>query len=208
MPGRETRVGERALADFDELLDALVQAIAPLCTMPFAFFGHSLGAFVAFELAHLMRANDHVPDGPVKLIVSGQRAPHVPDRSTPLYHLPDAEFIDALQTRYNAIPAEVVGNPQMLGMLLPMLRADFTLHDTYQCAEGAPLDCPIVAFGGDADPETNEDELQAWRLHTSATFTATLFAGGHFFIRTAREAVLAALGDELTALERESPTCR
>lgn len=199
LPGREARVGEAPLADLDQVVMSLVDALEPLSDIPFVFFGHSLGAFLAFELARELR--DEQRPGPAHLIVSGQRAPHRPNALPPCFHLPDAEFVEELQRRYDAIPAVVRDNPQIMQLLLPTLRADFTMHDTYEYVAGSPLTCPIASFGGDRDSEVAAHELAEWQACTSGAFTSRVFTGGHFYIRTAQDALLQAIAELLTPLQ-------
>lgn len=198
LPGRETRIAEAPIADIDEVILDLLDAMAPLDPRPFAFFGHSLGAFLAFEVAREL--HDRRLPGPGHLIVSGQRAPHLPNALPVLYNLPEASFVEQLQDRYNAIPAVVLESPQLMAALLPMLRADFTMHDTYDYVEGPPLECPIAAFGGDQDPEATELDLIAWKRYTTSEFRSRVFPGGHFYVRTAQAAILATVSDLLTPL--------
>src|SRR5205085_7159896 len=121
--------------------------LSPLLRPPFAFFGHSLGALIAFELARIL------PVPPSHLFVSSSRAPQLPRRSSPLYQLPDAEFLTAMQTRYQALPAVVLADREVLTHFLTILRADFTLFDTYQHRPGKPLSSPITVYGGEEDRE-------------------------------------------------------
>ena len=157
-----------------------------------------LGTPVAFELARRLRAEG--APAPTHLFVSGHRAPQLPNPRSPLAHLPDAEFLDELRTRYDGVPAEVLRHPDLMALLLPCLRADLALVEDYRCRTEEPLACPIAAYGGEDDPVANEAELAAWQLQTCGVFTLTRFAGTHFFIRSAREELLAALARELTSV--------
>jgi medium-chain acyl-[acyl-carrier-protein] hydrolase len=198
LPGRETRMAEPPLSSIDEVVLDLVDALAFVSNVPFVFFGHSLGAFIAFELARELEARGG--PRPVQVIVSGQRAPHLPNALPVLYDLPDSEFLDALQRRYNAIPDVVRESPDLLQALVPMLRSDFTMHDCYEYVPSAPLTCPIAAFGSDHDPEATPSGLEAWRQHTSAAFSMKVFSGGHFYIQTEQHAVLSVLNELLAPL--------
>ncbi len=198
LPGRENRLREPAYTRFAEMMDATVQVLRPHLDMPFALFGHSMGALIAFELARRLRAEG--APAPAHLFVSGHRAPQLPNPRAPLAHLPDAEFLDELRTRYDGVPTEVLRHPDLMALLLPCLRADLALVEDYRCRAEEPLACPISVYGGEDDPVANEAELAAWRAQTRGAFTLTRFAGTHFFIRSAREELLAALARELAAV--------
>jgi len=195
LPGREARLREMPFTKLRELCETLAQAIVPYLDKPFAFFGHSLGAFIAFELIRQLR-RENCPM-PLRLFVSGSRAPQLPNLEPPVYHLPDDELIREVNQRYGGIPAEVLKNAEMLEMLLPMLRADFAMHDTYVYRDDLPLDCPISCFGGQQDSSTPVTPLEAWRDQTRNTFALQMFAGDHFFIRSARMPLLQAIREQL-----------
>src|SRR5262249_61728197 len=115
--------------------------------------------------------------GPARLFVSASRAPQRPRRSPPLYQLGDDEFLTAVQARYQPLPAVVLRDPELLGLFLPALRADFTLFDTYAYRPGEPLACPVSAFGGLADAGVPADDLAAWREQTRGDFRQRLLPG-------------------------------
>jgi medium-chain acyl-[acyl-carrier-protein] hydrolase len=198
LPGRENRLREPAYTRFGDLMDATFRVLRPHLDMPFALFGHSMGALIAFELARRLRA-EGAPT-PAHLFVSGHRAPQLASPRSPLAHLPDAEFLAELRDRYDGVPAEVLRHPDLMALLLPCLRADLALVEDYRCHEEEPLACPISAYGGEDDPVANEAELAAWQVQTRGGFTLTRFAGTHFFIRSAREDLLAALSRELASV--------
>jgi len=195
LPGRETRLREEPFTDVPGVVRTLAQALAPRLTVPFAFFGHSLGAFIGFELARELRKQN--AGVPIHMFVSGQRAPQIPAPLPPLYQLPDGEFIEAMQRRYNGIPAVVRQSVELMQVLLPLLRADFTMNDTYAYVDDRPLDCPISCFGGQQDPETTKETLAAWGRQTRGAFALKMFPGGHFFLESARALLLQALIDDL-----------
>jgi medium-chain acyl-[acyl-carrier-protein] hydrolase len=202
LPGRESRLREPAFKQLGPLVDALVPQLLPLLDRPYALFGHSMGAMIAFETARRLRGRKVA--GPQHLFVSGRRAPQLPpkgERRT--YDLPEAEFIEELG-RLNGTPREVLEHPELLELLLPILRADFSICQTYAYAPGEPLDIPITAFGGVEDQDVGRARLEAWREQTSGAFKLHLIPGDHFFINSARARVCHLLTDELNALVRRS----
>ena len=178
---KETPIGE-----LRRLVAELGEAIEPSLDRPVALFGHSIGGLIAFELAREMRRRHGVE--PVHLFVSGCPAPQIPDND-PLYDLPVDEFLDRMR-RFNGTPREVVEHPEMMELVLPALRADFSLRDTYVHATESPLRCAISAFGGMEDGCVGTEKLEEWSEHTSEVFQLCLFQGDHFFLRTAQAAVV------------------
>ncbi len=189
LPGRENRITEPPLNRLHKVVNILSRIMVPYYDAPFAFYGHSLGAKIAFELTRTLRREKGLL--PTHLLVSGARAPNIPEPS-PLHHLSDADFIEGLR-RYSAMPEEVLQNNDLMQIFLPVLRADFCLDETYEYREDAPMACPVTAFGGREDSEANQEELQAWRQHTTAQFACHMFPGDHFFIKESRQAVLNAI---------------
>ncbi len=198
LPGRETRLREAPLTQVRALCAILAEAMKPYLDRPFAFFGHSLGALIAFELIReLRRAAQPLPS---KLFVSGARAPQLPSLEPPVYHLPDDELLQEVNQRYGGIPAEILQNAEMLEMMLPMLRADFAMHDTYVYHDDLPLDCPILCFGGQQDASTPITHLEAWRDQTRNHFALQMFGGDHFFIRSSRTPLLQAVSAHINQI--------
>ena len=194
-PGRETRINEPAIDDWMCLVRELSDAIAPYLDRPYALFGHSLGGLICFELAREVRRRFDVE--PIHLFVSGSAAPQLPD-TDPMSDLPEAEFLDRVR-EMKGTPPEVMRHPELRTLIVPILRADFSLRDTYQYRVESPLACPISAFGGMHDDGVGYDELEGWHEHTSARFQVRLFQGDHFFLRTAQAAVLEAVTEALTS---------
>jgi medium-chain acyl-[acyl-carrier-protein] hydrolase len=188
LPGRESRLKEAPFKELPTLVRAAATALSPALDVPFVFFGHSLGALVAFELARDLRRNLGVV--PRHLIVSGRRAPQLPERFPPLGHLPDRDFVAEICRRYDGIPQPVLQNTELLSLLLPGLRADFALNENYMYRSEDPFPCPFSALGGSEDPTVNPDELAAWREHTTGPFRQHLFPGNHFFLQSARKELL------------------
>lgn len=195
LPGREGRLREAPFTRIEPLIDAATEALRPYLDLPFAMFGHSMGALVAFELARRFRDDRGIT--PTHLFVSGRRAPQLPARHPAITHLPDDEFVKEIRRRYNGIPDEVLRHPDLLALLLPGLRADLSVIEAYAHRPGSPLGCPIAAFGGLADPEATEAELVGWRQQTTGALSVRMFPGGHFFVQSAHEELMRILTDEL-----------
>ncbi|WP_420643176.1 thioesterase II family protein [Candidatus Leptofilum sp.] len=186
LPGRETRFLERPYQTIESLLDDLTTAIRPLLNKPFAFFGHSLGALVGFELARRLRQDGVVPR---QLFVSGYGAPHLLVKLPPMHHLDDVAFVAALR-ELDTVPTAVLENEELLGLLLPMLRADFAVYEGYIYYKEPPLSCPIIILGGEADPLVPAENLAAWATHTTQPGEMHLIPGGHFYLQGQETAVL------------------
>lgn len=205
LPGRGTRISEPLESNHDTLFEGLADAVALLVSGPFALFGHSMGAVVAFEVARRVRARSGVE--PVHLFASAYRGPHLPNRTRPLYNLSVDAFVCGLQ-KFNGMPEEVLNDVEVMDVMLPILRADFTVTDTYQCRADRPFSCPITVFGGAGDNTVTLDEMVAWRIHTTGRSVVKLFPGDHFFLNTSlsqlgREIVID-LSTHLRSLERSS----
>ena len=197
MPGREERFVEPPLRDLDSVLRHLVSAIEPLLDRPFVFFGHSLGALVAFELTRSLRSLGRPM--PAHLFVSGRRAPSIPIGRRAFHDLPDDELIEELR-QLNGASEALLQNDELMALVLPTLRADFAIHDTYVYRQQAALDVPFTVFGGLDDIATTTDNLSAWETLTARGASLSLFRGGHFFIEEVRGEVLSAIGRVLLHL--------
>jgi acyl transferase domain-containing protein/surfactin synthase thioesterase subunit len=195
LPGREDRFGEPPLTRLSTLIQRLVPLLDQELQIPFALFGHSLGGLICFELARELR-KQNLPC-PVHLLVSGCRAPQIPDLDLPIHRLDDPQFLEALR-RLNGTPEEVLKNPELMRLFLPALRADFALLETYFYATQAPLACPISVFGGAQDSKVSQAQLAAWRDQTLADFTLTMFPGDHFFLHTAQPLLLPAIAEKIS----------
>lgn len=198
-PGREGRIGEPAFRHVEPLVEALAAALPddPGEGLPFAFFGHSMGTLIAYELARLLRRQG-CPE-PARLLVSAHRAPQQPPREDPIHDLPEPEFRQRLR-ELNGTPEAVLEHPELMELLGPLLRADFALNETYVQAPGEPLACPITAFGGDADPDVTVDDLRLWAECTTGPFHLHVYPGDHFFLHhDAGLALRRQIARELTA---------
>jgi medium-chain acyl-[acyl-carrier-protein] hydrolase len=194
LPGRGTRLMELPFSRLSLLVEALAEAILPLLDKPFAFFGHSLGSLVSFELARELRAKHQAR--PVRLFVSAGPAPQIPHRGLPIHNLPEREFAAELR-RLNGTPAELLDHRELMDIVIPSLRADFALYESYRYLAGPPLNCPISTFGGLSDQKVSHRDLEAWRDQTTVSFSIRMFPGDHFFLKTTQPQLLRALSQEL-----------
>lgn len=179
LPGRGSRFEEVPYRQIAPLITALAEVILPRMDRPCAFFGHSMGSIIAYELAQHLKQTAGV--SLCHLFVSGRGAPHLPRRSTPIYNLPEMEFLEELR-QLNGTPEEVFDDRELLQLLIPLLRADFELIETYRFAGHSPLECPITAIGGLSDVEITREDIEAWSDHTASDFSAHMLPGDHFFI--------------------------
>ncbi len=194
LPGHEGRFREPAFTRLTPLVDALAEALLPALDRPFAFFGHSMGALIAFELARRLH-RDGRPT-PRHLFLSARAAPQL-HRPDPCHNLPEPLFREHLR-RLGGTPPEVLEHPELMKLLLPMLRADFAVCETYVHQPDEPLGCPITAFGGLDDPLPRREQLEGWRAHTRAGFRLHMLPGNHFFLHSAEPRLLQVLSEELT----------
>lgn len=183
LPGRGKQIQLPPYSKIEPLVDAIASVIHPYLDKPFAFFGHSMGGLVSFELTRLLRKKYSI--SPLHLFISGRRAPHIPDAEPPLYNLPDSDFIDELR-HLNGTPKAVLENAELMQLFLPILRADFAVLETYIYTPEPTLECPITVFGGLQDSKVSCDVLQAWQEHTKAAFALHMFPGDHFFMHSAQ----------------------
>ena len=195
LPGRGSRSREAPMTQMLPLVQALARQL-PLDSRerPFAFFGHSLGARVGFELVRSLRRQGR--SLPAHLFVSACAAPQQP-LGRPLHMLPKAAFLAELQRR-NGIPPAVLAQPELLDLLLPLLRADLMVLETAVYHNEPPLDCAITAFGGLEDPIVSREALEGWGEQTSGPFKTIFFAGDHFFLRTAEGQLMQAIDTAVT----------
>ena len=193
LPGRGSRITEPPFTELNPLVRAAAQALAPHLDKPFAFFGHSMGALVGFELARRLR-RDHGPQ-PVRLFVSGRCSPQTL-RDPFACDLPDSDFQEMLR-RYNGTPEEVLEDSELMELVLPVVRADFAVCKSYVYTAEPPFSFPVTAFGGLEDREVSRDCIAGWREHTTGPFVLRMLPGDHFFLNTSRSLLLEALSKEL-----------
>lgn len=198
LPGREWRRQEAPHLRVDSLLDALFDALpSDWFDRPYVLFGYSMGAVLAFEFAR--RARRFALRGPQMLVAAACRAPQLMRTAVKIYDLPDAQFVETMR-RFGGTPEIVLSDPELLSLVLPVLRADFELLDAYGYAAEAPFEFPIIVYGGTRDAHATRADLASWRAHTNSEFNLRLFNGGHFFINESREQLLRTLAADLLLL--------
>lgn len=202
LPGRGRRFGEIAISSLDRMSDQLVEEIRHLEDMPLAFFGHSNGALIAFDVARKMQARGM--KGPQLLMLSAKKPPHLLSENK-MHLLPDDALISELRT-YNATPEEVLNTPELMEIFLPVLRADFALSETYHHDNDYRYSGRMLVFGGDSDRNIGKEDLFGWSEYATGDAPVRLFTGGHFFIHSNRRELLRVVRLELAALQwRQSP---
>ena len=198
LPGRGSRLLESRYTDVSQLIPAILQEIAPYADKPILLFGHSMGALLSLELAHQL---EELQPGVLQhVFVSAYRAVHLPSRRNQSRHLlPDHEFKELLR-RLNGTPEELLDNQELMDMILPIMRADMQLCDTYLYQDRGPLPCGITVFGGRMDQEVSEAQLVAWKDHTNKDFKLHMLPGDHFFIHSQEEALIGLVRQETLKL--------
>jgi len=194
LPGRGTRLREKPFLGLLPLVEHLGEALEPYLDRPFVFFGHSMGALIAFELSRLLRREGRTL--PVHLFVSGHRAPHLPSKHRPIHSLPEREFVQELRN-LEGTPEAVLENEELMELLSPVLRADFSVCETYYYHDEEPLSCPITAFGGTEDTDVDRSMLEPWKLHTTGAFRLHMLPGNHFFLQTSEAQLLRLVAEVL-----------
>lgn len=194
LPGRASRLNEQAYVRMAPLVEAIAGLLPPLLDTPFAFFGHSMGALIAFELSRFLFLQQRLQ--PEVLLVSGRASPQIPNHRLISYNLPEPALIEELH-RLQGTPPEVLQHKELMNLMLPLLRADFELVQTYDYVPGDRLRCPVVAFGGTGDREVSSESLSAWAELTDARFALNMLQGDHFFLKESRKSLLALIASEL-----------
>jgi medium-chain acyl-[acyl-carrier-protein] hydrolase len=194
LPGRETRFSEPPYVRLKPLVQALADVIVPQLNSQFAFFGHSMGALIGFELTReLRRRHCRLP---TQLYVSAYPAPQVPASDPPIHFLPDDDFLAELRQLNDALD-ETLQHAELRPLLLLTLRADYAVCETYSYEVEPPLNCSIVTFGGLQDDGVTREELESWREQTSQAFSLRMVPGDHFFIHRNQSLFLRTLAYDL-----------
>ncbi|MDH6142640.1 surfactin synthase thioesterase subunit [Kitasatospora sp. GP30] len=176
-PGRQDRRSEKSIEDIGEYADRIHEVLLAEADRPTALYGHSMGAILAFEVACRLEASGHAP---LAVIASGRRAPATHREEN--VHQRDNQGIVTELRRLSGTHTELLGDDEILQMILPALRSDYTAVERYICPAERTVNCPILALTGDQDPRTSLDEAKAWDRHTTGRFELEVLSGGHFFI--------------------------
>ncbi len=194
LPGRGSRIADPPFTDLQALVEALSHGLVDSLDRPFAIFGHSMGALIGFELArHLRRTGRR---SPVMLCAASCRAPQLTGSFPAISHLPPYLMLESLQRRYGT-GADLVENDELMQLMLPVIRADFSICETYSYVEREPLDCPIAAYGGTADTTVDVVALDAWETQTTDAFLRHAIVGDHFFPIGSKSDLLQILSEDL-----------
>lgn len=196
LPGRERRIMESPIDCLPDLVGNLVRAMESLLDKPFFLFGHSMGALIAYELARQLQRRG--APTPRHLFISAYRSPDRASRNKQLHALSDTEFMAKLR-RYGGTPGELLRNPEARELFLPMLRADFKLHETHVFRKGPPLLCPITTLVGAHDRIVSATEMRGWAEKTARSCNQTVISGGHFFLYESRNEVFSLLQTHINA---------
>lgn len=198
LPARQERLMESGVTSVERIVDAVDAALAALPPLPTAFYGHSFGGLVAYEVTRRLAALQRAP---FALVVGGRRAPHLPRRESDLSGLPDSAFISRLDEVYaSTLGATVRENPDLLALVMPSLRADFTAFEAYVPVERSPLHVPVTVLRGLNDARVTESDAAGWQQSTSRHLVVHTVDAGHFFLEShgswamarTREALVAA----------------
>ncbi|MGD9898781.1 MAG: thioesterase II family protein [Calditrichaceae bacterium] len=196
IPGRGQRINEPLRGRIETLVAELSPEIKNSIDRPFAIFGHSLGAIIGFEIAHHLKINYGLK--PVHLFLSGTKAPQLQSDKKLIYNLPDAEFLAEIK-KLNGTPAEVFEHQDLLKLIIPILRADFKLCETYSYEARIPLDCPISVLGGLQDPHLDKKMLESWSTQTNGPFFLRMFPGDHFYLNDHQQILLSTITRDINA---------
>jgi medium-chain acyl-[acyl-carrier-protein] hydrolase len=196
LPGRAARLGEPAINSMSALIERLHHILRPLMNVPYGFFGHSVGACMAYEAARQLRApNDRTA---AHLFVSAHASPKGASfNRLPAHPWSDSELVTILH-RFGGTPAAIMQRPELIAALLPALRADLTLAAGYAVDAPAPIACPISAFGG-IDDLSHSSDLDSWRICTRETFRTFIFPGDHFYFWPEADALAGEIVNDLRA---------
>ncbi|NJL88036.1 MAG: thioesterase [Leptolyngbyaceae cyanobacterium SM1_1_3] len=194
-PGRESRLMQAPFTRMAALIHVLASVLLPVCDRPFAFWGNNLGALVSFELARYWYYRDLAC--PKHLFLANCSAPHLLQHQVQKHLLSEADFITALHS-YSNIPDTLLQDPKLLKRMLPVLRADFAILETYQYRSGWALPCPISVFGNEQQTaEVTYDSLAAWEIHTQSHFKLRHLKGDRLALETQSAQILAAMNEDL-----------
>ena len=199
LPGRGSRFGEPLIDDLQRASDYIADALLKdhLFCAPYAFFGHSMGGLLAFEVAQKLGP----ASGLIHFFASGCQAPHIGTDQNPISGLTDSQFLETVIKRYEGIPQALLQEPELLKILLPIMRADIRMVETYAYKTGFEFNCPITVMSGKDDLRATPELLSGWEQHTRQRFEKIEFKGGHFFLQTQASDVLKQIRQKLSAYD-------
>ena len=200
LPGRETRLKEAPYTNARSLVRAMGRALLPYLDRPFCFFGHSMGALLAFELAREIRREYAL--SPRHIFVSGRRAPTTARQNKIIHNLPEKDFIESLRELNGTLPP-ALEHLELVQLLLPMLKADFAICETHEYQPEEPLNCSISAFGGLEDTHVRREHMESWREQTTGDFKLRMLPGTHFFVHESQDVLLQILFRELHSIRNK-----
>ena len=194
-PGRQDRRREPLLGSVADYVAAIAPLLAAEPELPTVYFGHSMGAVLAFETAHVLAGTSGAPRA---LVASGRRAPatHRDER----VHQRDDDGVLAELRQLNGTQMDLLGDEEVLRMAMPAIRGDYRVIETYPATPDRVVECPITVLVGDNDPKTTVAEADRWREHTSGAFRIRTFPGGHFYLASHQAEVNRELATTLTAV--------
>jgi len=201
LPGRGHRLSEPHIKRMEPLSRIIAQELLPYLGKPFVFFGHSLGALLCFETARSLRRENRPQ--PVHLFVAATEAPHRRSQEEPLADLPKSELVEKLR-EFNGTPLEVLQNDELLNLMLPTVRADFELCETYEYYPESPLECPMTIYGGLEDHDVEVERLSAWSELTVGANEIRMFPGDHFYFYDSQAIFLQTFADDLRRLRLQN----
>lgn len=199
-PGRQDRRTEQPLDSIADLADIITEQLQGWLNRPLAFFGHSMGATLAFEVARRLERQGHHP---IALFASGRRAPSQ-TRDEHYHTLPDDQLLAEIRS-LSGTDAGLLNDDEIIRMILPAVRADYRAAETYRYPPGTDLSCPVHALTGDADPKVTVEETVAWQEHTSAACQLHVYPGAHFYLNDHVSEVLAVISNQLLRAPASTP---
>lgn len=195
IPGRENLIKEKFETSIERLCEKLLPNIVEISDKPYVFLGHSLGGLIAFELCRLLRRDGH--SLPIHLFVSAVRSPNMLNPNTLMHTLSDQQLIKEIG-EYGGTPNEILSNPRLLSMILPTLKADFKLFESYEYKEGSPMNIPITALSGIADRIARPEYMHNWKYQTNSEFDQIEYPGNHFFLQNNQHKIIPLLTQALS----------
>jgi medium-chain acyl-[acyl-carrier-protein] hydrolase len=200
LPGRGALSLEALPTSVVALARAIALSIYPYTDIPYALFGHSMGALIAYEVA--CHVESKALKRLCKLLASGCQAPYLPRKKPPVSELPAPEFLERIR-EINGTPEEILMHDELMDIVLPILRADFALCEHYSLRNTHLLQAPITTLAGNQDEDISDLDMQGWGRLTTGNYSSLLFDGGHFFIKDKEDQVLKSICDELECYRAE-----